>query len=189
MAAICLNQINIMRTNSKFIVALALGLSVCNYNGFAQKDDGSRVIIVTQQEKDFVEEVVEENTYEMHMLQLGMSEGTDAELKEHARHMLADHEKMDTDMRAYARKYNIKLTGVTPNTKKINEKAGAEWDADWADEIADMHRKMVRDFEKAQGLASEPELRNMIIAAIPTLKSHLEMANSLRTRLKAAAKK
>jgi putative membrane protein len=124
----------------------------------------------------------------MHMLQLGINQGTDAELKEHAKHMLADHEKMDTDMRAYARKYNIKLTGVTPNPKKINEQPGAEWDADWADEIADMHQKTVREFEKAQGLASEPELRNMIIAALPTLKVHLEMANGLRARLKDAAK-
>lgn len=137
------------------------------------------------EQKDFVEEVVEDNNYEIMLIQAALSNATDAELIKHATHMLADHKKTDTNFRGYAMRNNISLDGTEPPAKiDIDKKAGKEWDAEWAEEMVQKHRKMIGMFERALTFTNEPELRAMINNTLPVLRTHLDMATKLEARLK-----
>lgn len=146
--------------------------------------DGMQGDIRDYRQEDFVTDVIEANAEELAWIREGLSKGTDAELKQHAQHMLADHEKMRTDLLAYAQKHNYDLTGLDTNrTVNNNKSAGANWDEEWADEMVDMHRSTIRRFERAQKRIQEQELAGMITSTLPTLRSHLQMMEGLDNKL------
>jgi predicted outer membrane protein len=142
----------------KFISILALAVLFAFPQIFAQMQNQK------SNENDFVEEVVEENGYEIALIEIALANGTDADLKMHATHMLAG-------------------TGV-PLKLKINKPIGKKWDAEWAEEMVQKHRKAVTMFERALTFTNDVELRTLIDNTLPTLRSHLDMATTLKTRLK-----
>ena len=104
--------------------------------------------------------------------------------------MISDHEKIDRDMRAYASKNNFGLDGVnTTDMVNINKKSGNEWDEEWADEVGDRHRAMIRRFDRAQNRIQDNELKKIISEALPTMRSHLDKTEKLEVKLDAKADK
>lgn len=185
-------------TGSALVCALLLSMASCgdgsmnnNANndttGVAdnQTDAGTKSGLKMREER-FVINTLEANAEEMAWLRAGIELGTDAELKTHAQHMMTDHEKMDTEMRAYATKKNLDLSDVdTEHKVDLGDRKGADWDEEWADEIADMHRKTIRKFERAENYAEDAELKGMVTNTLPTLRGHLEMADALEKKTNA----
>lgn len=135
------------------------------------------------QDKRFVQDAIELNTKELAWINAGIQNGTDADVKKHAKHMLPDHEKMGTDMTAYAAKMSIEMPNVdVTNEVDNNEKKGRDWDKKWADKMVDDHEKAINRFENASGTVKDPELKTMIDNTLPTLRSHLEMAKTLEAK-------
>lgn len=135
-------------------------------------------------EEDFVTDVIEANAEELAWLKAGLANGTDAELKAHAQHMITDHEKMEKEVDAYVSKKNINTSGVdTSATVNLNEDKGNEWDEEWADEMGDKHRQLIRRFERAEKRVDDAELKNLITQSLPTLRSHLDMVEKLEAKL------
>lgn len=142
-----------------------------------------------RKDEDFVTDVLEANAEEMAWLRAGQNMGTDAQLKANAAHMMADHEKMDKEMRTYASDKKIDISDVdTSADVNLNEQKGREWDEEWADEVADMHEHLIKKFERAQDRVENAELKGMINKTLPTLRNHLNMANQLETRLEKPGK-
>lgn len=163
----------------KFLSVLATAALLAMPQAYAQKTNQGT------EEKDFVEEVVEKNNYEIALIQAALTNATDAEVKMHARHMLADHMKTDTVFRNYAFKNHIKLSGTAaPSHIDLHKKTGRAWDAEWAEEMVDKHRKVITMFEHALTYTMEPQLRTMINNTLPVLRSHLDMATKMKERLK-----
>lgn len=139
---------------------------------------------VSERDEDFVTDVIEDNAEEIAWLRMGSANGTDAELRTHAEHMLADHQKMDTDMRKFAMTKNISLNKVdTIGKVDIDDPKGKEWDEEWAEEMVEMHEKTIKRFERAQDRVKDAELKTTITNTLPTLRSHLDMAKKLEERL------
>lgn len=135
------------------------------------------------QDKRFVLDAIELNTKELAWLQAGKQNGTDAEVKKHAEHMMADHEKLGADMQAYASSKAIEMPNVdVANEVNNNKDKGRDWDKEWADKMVDDHEKTINRFENASGSVKDPELKTMIDNALPTLRSHLEMARTLKAK-------
>jgi putative membrane protein len=145
--------------------------------------DSAQDAINGDQDKRFVQDAVELNTKELAWLNAGVSMGTDADVKKHAQHMIGDHEKMGTEVKAYASAKGIELPNVdVTNEVDNNEKKGRDWDKKWADKMVDDHEKTINRFENASGSVKDPELKAMIDKTLPTLRSHLEMAKTLQAK-------
>lgn len=180
------------------VAALCLLFTACNDAGNGNNDandttladraenkvDEAMANMRETREENFVTNAIEDNAEEMVWLKAGVGSGTDAELKAHAQQMLGDHEKMDSELRAYAGKKNISLADLRTNeTVNLNEKAGREWDEEWADEVGDMHRAVIRRFERAQNRVQDAELKDMINKSLPTLQAHRDMTQKLEDKL------
>ncbi|XZF15033.1 DUF4142 domain-containing protein [Chitinophagaceae bacterium MMS25-I14] len=135
---------------------------------------------------NFVKDVLDANTKELHLLSLGETKGTSKELRNDAKKMMPDHEKMGADMKAYADKKGIDARVDSSNMKSSmdDDKAGADWDKNWADRMVEDHQKTVKKFEDAQNDVSDPELKDMITKTLPTLRMHLDMALTLQGKMK-----
>jgi len=63
-------------------------------------------------------------------------------------------------------------------------KKGKDWDAAYVDaQIAD-HQEAISKFEAAQNTVTDPDLKNLITQALPTLHDHLKMVQDLKASMK-----
>jgi putative membrane protein len=152
--------------------------------GTENRTDNSDRPASLAREEDFVSDVIEANAEELALLREGSRKGTDPELKSQAQEMITDHEKLDKQIRAYANKNNFRLEGVdTTSTVNINKKSGNEWDEEWADEVGDRHRAMIRRFDRAQNRIQDAELKEIINGGLPSMRSHLDKTEKLEVKL------
>lgn len=180
-----------MRSTSSilFLLFIAVFVAACqnkntaDENPYAKKDEGPEQL--SAREREFVDDAIEDNNEEIAWLNAGVKNGTDAELKAHAQEMLADHEKMNTDMKALANKKGVEIEEVDTSVivLDINEDNPADWDREWADEMADKHRKLIRQVERAASYVDDAELKALVNRSLPMLRSHLDMADKLEDRL------
>ncbi|MFN2571810.1 MAG: DUF4142 domain-containing protein [Gemmatimonadales bacterium] len=65
--------------------------------------------------------------------------------------------------------------------QRLNTLRGAEFDAAFADMMVKDHDKDISMLEQAQGQVQHDELRTLIVNTLPTLRTHLQTAQSLST--------
>lgn len=133
-------------------------------------------------DKEFLEDAVELNTEELRALMVGQQKGG-AQVKKHMSHMISDHKKLGSDVKTYLSKKNLTLADVdTADTHMplADDKPGADWDKNFADLLVRDHEKAVSRFEDGQKNVKDPDLKAVIDKALPTLRSHLDMARDMQ---------
>jgi len=141
-------------------------------------------------DSNFVVKASLDNNKELRLLEAGVANGTDKDLKAHAKMMIADHKKLGAGVKAYAAKKgyyppegdNGKADDELATLK--NHTKGADWDKEWTDALTSGHTDAVDMFEKAKDKVKDPELQAMITNALPTLHAHLDMMKQLQDKLK-----
>jgi putative membrane protein len=136
-------------------------------------------------DQNFLEDAVEANTKEIRALTLGQQKGS-AQVKSAATKMLNDHKKLGEAVKDYIGKKNITLSDVdTADTDNdLNSTAtGIDFDKAWADKMVDDHKKVISMFEDAQNDVKDAQLKSMITDALPKLRMHLEMSQTLQEKL------
>lgn len=156
--------------------------SADNLNGMA---DEPRTVLVGIREEDFVTDVLEQSSEDLSLIKAAANTGTDTEVVSASEKMIADHEQMARDFRAYARNKKIDLDNDIDDSSDVLllESKGADWDEEWADETADRHKALVKRFERAEKRVKDPELLNLITKYLPVLRSHLATAENMEARL------
>lgn len=138
----------------------------------------------TYTDQEFVTDVLKANAEEIVWMNAALNKGTDAELRSHARMMLADHKKTGKDFTEYASKMNYKMPQLdTANAVNIGKKVGKDWDEEWAEDMVDAHQKLIGKFEDKQDDVQDPELVILLDKTLAVLRTHLDMAKQLEKRL------
>jgi putative membrane protein len=168
------------------VACLVFAMS-CTNNATMDNEPGDTTTagrsMVDNRGEDFVTDVLEMNADERAWLKEAINSATDQELKSAAQQMMKDHEKMETDLRAYATKRNFRTDDIdTSETVKLTERHGMNWDEEWADEVGDRHRQMIRRFERAEKRINDTELKNVIAQHLPMLRTHLSIVEKLEAR-------
>lgn len=140
-------------------------------------------------DSNFVVKAALTNNAELRILQAGLDNGTNKELKMHARMMIADHKTMGKTVKAYSTKKGYTLPD-TDNGKaddelaKLGQKAkGADWDKEWVDHMVSAHKDCIDMFESGKNNAKDAELKTIIDSALPILHSHLDMMKQLQDKM------
>ncbi len=63
--------------------------------------------------------------------------------------------------------------------ERLRSLRGAAFDTAFANEMVDAHTQAISLFELAQGQAQHEELRSLIVSTLPTLREHLQIAQSI----------
>lgn len=179
-------------------ITLLISFTACNNASQERVEDQldtmtskveNKVAEVKQDMKDskdenFVKEVIRSNDMELEMLDAALKNGTIRDVKDAAKKMKPDHEKMGKEMKAYAAGKNITLDVPDKDHNDMaNEKLGKEWDKNWADKMVAEHERIVGNFEDGERDLSDPALKTIVTNALPTLRSHLEISKALRDKL------
>ena len=115
---------------------------------------------------------------------------TSPDVKAYAEHMITDHTKTSTEMKALASKKNLMLPAapVAMHQRMITALSTADAkDFDKAYMTAQLlaHRQAVTLYETASTSATlDPELKAFAAKTLPALKMHLDMAQTSRDKIK-----
>ena len=124
---------------------------------------------------------------------LAQTKATDAQVKQLAARLAADHQAMKQDIDELSAK--LSLTPTMPKHDgdigedhreamgKLNSKAaGREWDEKYLEHEISMHKKAVDETEEAAKKEQNPEMKAMLEKALAGLKGHLEAAQRLEKK-------
>jgi putative membrane protein len=65
----------------------------------------------------------------------------------------------------------------------LPNKKGLKWDKEWADEMVDDHKRLIRKFERMAKRAKDPDVNNFISKTLPILRTRLETLKSAEDRV------
>jgi predicted outer membrane protein len=178
-----------MKLKINLLCAFAIAASSFQVNGqdkivLPAAADPNLEAQVTEKDRGFVEDVLEDNNKETAWLQAGVEKGTSSALTGLASKMLRDHQKVDKAFRNYMTKKNLIITDIDGtgevNFLNVKRRKGPAWDREWTTEMISNQRKTIEMFEDAQGFASDPDLKTMVNSALTGLRSNLESLIKLK---------
>jgi len=137
-----------------------------------------------EQAKSFLTEAIEGNLAEVQMGQLAQKLATTISVRAFGQMLEQDHTVANQKARAAASAMQIKPP-TQPNSKqkadydRLSTQIGTEFDEQFADHMVMDHKEDVQKYEKASTMSNPAG--NYAKEALPTLRKHLQNAESLKS--------
>jgi len=136
------------------------------------------------------------NETKMEMGQLALSRGASAQVRRYGALVVADHERMDRALLAYAkarRGITVESTSLAADERpEMQEKAqviqrlrtlsGAAFDRELLAAIAPDQQQAIADIESYRLMVDDPDLRELFTKFIPVLMQHVTIAAKLESK-------
>jgi putative membrane protein len=119
------------------------------------------------------------NLKEIHMGQMAKDHGTLEDVKAFGATLVKDHTEADTKVAKLAKEKNIDLTVNSVPVERSNMPMGAGFDAAFARDMVQDHRKDVAEVEEARARTKDPQLKALLDGLLPVLKKHETIAQKL----------
>jgi putative membrane protein len=133
-----------------------------------------------EKDAEFVAETVASNFAEIELAQLAASKSNNAQVKEVASMLAQDHNKLLTELQAFAGTKAISVpTEAKDDAKKKIEDLQKEEDPKdfneaWCKEMVDKHEKTIERFEDRAEKTEDADLKIWITQTLPHLRAHLD---------------
>jgi putative membrane protein len=158
---------------SHLIIALSLSIAA---NAAAGEAD-----------QDFVTKASQAGMAEVKLGQFAKEHGAADAVTQFGARMVDDHGKANEELKSIAAK-NGKTVASEPSSEQqktaeaLKKNAGKEFDASYAKAMVKDHEEAVALFKKEASSGENAELKQFAKQTLPTLESHLQMAQQLSTR-------
>ncbi|GAB3933507.1 DUF4142 domain-containing protein [Mucilaginibacter myungsuensis] len=136
-------------------------------------------ITVEESDAKFAVDAANGGMAEVALAKLALQKSANAQVKEFANMMIADHGKANEELMALAKAKNITLPATVSEDKQkeaddMAKKMGNDFDKAYADAMVKDHEKTVKMFEHQATVAKDPDLKAFVDKTLPTLKMHTE---------------
>ncbi len=145
-------------------------------------------------DKKFLERAAESGMLEIETSKLAAQRATMPEVKQFAEMMVADHTKVDGELKALAASKQFTLPAEQPRkvrskVEDLSKEQGMDFDKEYADDIADdAHEDAVELFEDASKKADDADVKAWAAKTLPALQAHWEKGKALQKQVETAAK-
>ncbi|HVW95438.1 MAG TPA: DUF4142 domain-containing protein [Mucilaginibacter sp.] len=144
---------------------------------------------VSGPDADFAVEAANGGMGEVELGRLAEQKATNADVEAFGAMMVADHSKINGQMKKIAAAKNITLPdSVGSDVKKMETdlaaKSGADFDKAYVDEMVKDHKEDISAFEEAAKKVTYPELQDFISSNLPVLRKHLDAIQKIQTKMK-----
>lgn len=142
-----------------------------------------------EKDADFIVNIIASNHEEIKLAQLALNKSADAEVREIATMLVADHTKIMTELEAYATKNSISFPveetdEAKKDISKLAEKEVTAFDKEWCGMLKDNHEKTIGRLERRLKRTEDAELKNWITSTLPGLNNHLEVLKKHEDKVK-----
>ena len=140
---------------------------------------------LNDREASFVKKAASIGAEEVEAGKLAADQGDDAKVKDFAQQMVTDHSANNDELKGTVEKKGITLPegpqgAQATAVSTLKAKKGADFDRAYVADQVKGHRSAVALFTSESKSAKDPELKSYVEKTLPTLKHHLEMAESLQ---------
>ncbi len=154
-----------------------------------QKTDTMRAGGQMEDDNEFVVKAASGGLMEVQLGEMAAKKATNSAVKEFGQMMANDHAKVNDELKSLAARKNITIPMVPgedhmDHMNKMTEKKGTDFDKDYMNLMIDDHKDDVDAFEKAARDAKDPDVRAFASKYVPTLRTHLERARTVKDMLK-----
>ena len=134
-------------------------------------------------DRTFVMKAAQGGLMEVEAGKVAQSKAQNAEVKQYAQRMVADHSKANDELMALAKSKNVDVPSALDKSHqahldKLNKASGAAFDREYMKHMVDDHRKTVADFEKQSKNGKDADLKKWADSKLPTLREHLKLAQA-----------
>ena len=145
---------------------------------------------VDKDDQDFLVKAASGGLMEVTLGEMTEQKAASASVKSFGKMMVADHSKVNDELKTLAARKNITIPGSPgedeqKHIKKLNEsKMGRDFDKDYMSMMVDDHKEDLKKFEKAANDCKDPDIKAFAAKYVPTLKQHLDSAQAIRDKIK-----
>jgi putative membrane protein len=139
---------------------------------------------LSKSEASFVTEAAGGNLAEIKLGELAAQKGTDPKVKDFGNRMVNDHTKANNDLKPIANAGVVRWPDSPPQDAqatydKLSKLSGDQFDRQFMTVMVKDHRKVAQRYEQELGKASDAQLKTYIQNTLPTVRIHLQHAESI----------
>jgi putative membrane protein len=136
---------------------------------------------VSHGDKKFMEEAAQGGMAEVQLGKLAAQKAGSDDVKQFGQKMVDDHSKANDQLKQLASSKGVTLpTDLDHSAKRemdrLSKLSGADFDREYMNHMVSDHKKDIKEFEKAAKSAKDPDIKNFASSTLPTLQSHLQLA-------------
>ena len=136
----------------------------------------------------FVTKSVETNLMMVALGELTISQSQNLDVKAFGQRMVAEHEKLNTDLKQLAQKKSINISDRPSDAdqKSIDgwkKLTGNAFDTRFVGQMVTDHEKMVDIYKRASNDAQDADIKAYATNALPKLEEHLKQARDLKDKI------
>ena len=164
------------------LLALTAGLALLSSSALAES------AAVNSTDKSFLTNAYQDGLAEVKLGELGQTKSANADVKAFADTLVKDHSAANAEMKTLADTKKVKVAEspslvAQGKAKLLDAKSGADFDKAFAAGLVADHKKDIAAFEKAANEATDGGVKAFAAKILPTLKSHLSMAEDLQNKV------
>ena len=172
-------------TQFKIRIAATVALAALCYAGrVPAQDTGSS----TSADKTFLMNADEGNSAEIAASQMALKKSKNPDVKAYAQQMIADHQKLRSDMSTFTQQMGV----TTPQPLNATHKAeaqrlaslsGKSFDAEYIKAMDQDHHKTLGMFQNEVATTSNQDLKAAVQQGTPVIQQHTDMADQLAGKM------
>ncbi len=143
----------------------------------------------TNSPSGFMMEAAKGGMAEVELSRTAMSKIQNAEVKQFAQQMVADHTRANNELKQLAAKKNVTLPTELDAAHKtmadrMSKLSGAEFDREYVNAMVEDHEKDVNLFRMQSESGTDADAKAFAAKTLPTLQMHLKMIQGIQSKMK-----
>lgn len=130
---------------------------------------------------------------EVQLGQLAQEKTGNEKVKEFGKRMEQDHSKANEELKKLASDKDVQLSNELDKkhkgkVDKLTKLSGADFDKQYMDAMVSDHKEDIKKFQQVADKGKDAELKQFASQTLPTLKEHLQLAESTVQQVKSGSK-
>ncbi len=151
--------------------------------------NGSTRSGITKDDAKFAKEAANGGMAEVELGSLASQKSSNAQIKEFAAMMVADHSKANDELVGIVKSKSIILPASVSTDEQdiknsLSKKTGADFDKAYVNDMVDDHKKDIKLFEDAQKNVKDADLKAYATKTLPVLQKHLDAIQKIQDSMK-----
>jgi putative membrane protein len=182
-----------MQYKAGFVGALLLlGLMIASYSSVRAASE-AKSSKLSRSEASFVKEAAQGGMMEVELGKLAQEKASNDKVKQFGKRMEDDHSKANAELKQLASAKGVELPTALEGKQKstverLSKLSGAEFDRQYMTAMVNDHKEDVSKFQSESSKAKDPEVKQFASKTLPTLKEHLQLAESTAKDVKGGTK-
>jgi putative membrane protein len=183
-------------SNSALIKSLVIAVALSVPGGLvwaADSKTNTSSSKLSSGDSDFIKEAAQGGMMEVQLGKAAQDKASNEKVKEFGKRMEQDHSKANDELKKIASDKGVQLSSDLDKKHKskmdkLTKLSGAEFDRQYMRDMVSDHKDDIKKFQNEADKGKDADLKKFASQTLPTLKEHLQLAESASDAVKSSGK-